>query len=140
MELIPILIAIVVVLLISIRQINEYERGVLFTFGKFSRVLKPGWRIVIPVFQSMQKVDMRVRTVDVPTQESLTKDNISVGVNAVLYFQVADASKAIIHVENFYYATSQLAQTTMRNAVGEVVLDKLLSNREDISEKYPHSS
>jgi len=134
MELIPILIAIVVVLLISIRQINEYERGVLFTFGKFSRVLKPGWRIVIPVFQSMQKVDMRVRTVDVPTQESLTKDNISVGVNAVLYFQVADASKAIIHVENFYYATSQLAQTTMRNAVGEVVLDKLLSNREDISE------
>lgn len=134
MEIIPLLIIIGVILLVSIRQINEYERGVLFTLGKFRGIMQPGWRLVIPVFQSMQKVDMRVRTVDVPTQESLTKDNISVGVNAVLYFRVADAGKAIIHVENFYYATSQLAQTTMRNAVGEVVLDKLLSNREEISE------
>ena len=130
-----ILIIAVVLLLVSIRQINEYERGVLFTLGRFSRVLKPGWRIVLPVFQFMRKIDMRVRTVDVPTQESLTKDNISVGVNAVLYFQVSDASKAVINVENFYYATSQLAQTTMRNAVGEVVLDSLLSNREEISAK-----
>jgi regulator of protease activity HflC (stomatin/prohibitin superfamily) len=134
----PILIALVIligiVLLVSIRQINEYQRGVLFTLGKYSGILKPGWRIVIPVFQSMQKVDLRVRTVDVPHQESLTKDNISVGVNAVLYFRVKDANKAIINVENFYYATSQLAQTTMRNAVGEVVLDKLLSDRENISE------
>ncbi len=76
------------VILISIRQINQYERGVLFTLGKFSRALKPGWRLVIPIFQSMQKVDLRVRAVDVPHQESLTKDNISVGVNAVLYFKV----------------------------------------------------
>lgn len=102
--------------------------------GKYANIVKPGWRIVIPIFQFLQKVDMRVRTVDVPTQESLTKDNISVGVNAVLYFQVADANKAIINVENFYYATSQLSQTTMRNAVGEVSLDALLSNREEISE------
>jgi len=131
---IGLLIFIVIVVLISIRQINEYERGVKFTLGKFAGILKPGWRLVIPIFQSMRKVDMRVRTVDVPTQESLTKDNISVGVNAVLYFSVSDADKAIINVENFYYATSQLAQTTMRNAVGEVVLDKLLSNREEISE------
>ncbi len=123
-----------IILLVSIRQINEYERGVKFTFGKFTQILQPGWRLVIPIFQSMKKVDMRVRTNDVPTQESLTKDNIPVGVNAVLYFQVSDAEKAIIHVENFYYATAQLAQTTMRNAVGEVVLDKLLSNREEISE------
>ena len=107
----------------------------MFTLGKFSKVKKPGWRIVIPIFQSMRKIDMRVRTVDVPTQESLTKDNIPVGVNAVLYFQVSDSSKAVINVENFYFATSQLAQTTMRNAVGEVVLDSLLSNREEISEK-----
>ena len=135
MEIIPLLIIVGVLLLISIRQINEYERGVRFTLGKFSGIMQPGWRIVIPVFQSMQKVDMRVRTVDVPTQESLTKDNISVGVNAVLYFQVSDANKAIINVENFYYATSQLAQTTMRNAVGEVVLDALLSNRDEISSK-----
>lgn len=122
-----------IVLLISIRQINEYQRGVKFTFGKFTSIMQPGWRLVIPIFQSMVKVDMRVRTVDVPTQESLTKDNISVGVNAVLYFQVKEASKAIINVENFFYATSQLAQTTMRNAIGEVVLDALLSNREEIS-------
>ena len=129
------LIIAAVILLVSIRQINEYERGVMFTLGKFTKVKKPGWRIVIPIFQSMRKIDMRVRTVDVPTQESLTKDNIAVGVNAVLYFQVNDSSKAVINVENFYFATSQLAQTTMRNAVGEVVLDALLSNREEISEK-----
>lgn len=132
--LVSILVFLAIVVLVSIRQINEYERGVKFQLGRFNQVLKPGWRLVIPVFQSMRKVDMRVRTVDVPTQESLTKDNIPVGVNAVLYFQVSDAEKAIIHVENFYYATAQLAQTTMRNAVGEVVLDKLLSNREEISE------
>lgn len=135
MPVVAIAIIVGIILLISIRQINEYERGVLFTIGKYSRTLHPGWRLVIPIFQSMRKVDLRVRTVDVPTQESLTKDNIAVGVNAVLYFQVSDASKAIINVENFYYATSQLAQTTMRNAVGEVVLDALLSNREEISEK-----
>ncbi|MFT7184493.1 MAG: regulator of protease activity HflC (stomatin/prohibitin superfamily) [Oceanicoccus sp.] len=131
----PVIIFIGILLVISIRQINEYQRGVLFTLGKYSKTLEPGWRIVIPVFQSMKKVDLRVRTVDVPTQETLTKDNISVGVNAVLYFQVRDANKAIINVENFYYATTQLAQTTMRNAVGEELLDGLLSNREEISER-----
>jgi regulator of protease activity HflC (stomatin/prohibitin superfamily) len=125
---------IVFILLISIRQINEYQRGVLFTLGKYHKMLQPGWRLVFPIFQSTQKVDLRVRTVDVPTQEALTKDNIPVGVNAVVYFRVVDASKAIINVENFYYATSQLAQTTMRNAVGEVQLDQLLSNRDEISE------
>lgn len=123
-----------ILLVVMIRQINEYERGVLFTLGKYSKTLSPGWKLVIPVFQSLQKVDLRVRTVDVPTQEALTKDNIPVGINAVVYFKVQDANKAVINVENFYYATSQLAQTTMRNAVGEVVLDKLLSNREEISE------
>ncbi len=130
----PLLGFILFVLLISIRQINEYERGVLFTFGTFTKIQNPGWRLVIPIFQSMRKVDLRVRTVDVPSQESLTKDNIPVGVNAVLYFKVVDASKAVINVENFYYATSQLAQTTMRNAVGEVELDQLLADRENISE------
>lgn len=135
MPLVSILIFVGVVLLISIRQINEYERGVLFTLGRYSKILKPGWRIVIPIFQSMQKVDLRVRTVDVPQQESLTKDNISAGVNAVLYFQVVDANKAVINVENFFYATSQLAQTTMRNVIGEVDLDQLLSQREALSEK-----
>ncbi len=129
------LIVIGIILLISIRQINEYERGVQFSLGKFSKVKSAGWRLVIPIFQSMTKVDLRVRAVDVPSQESLTKDNISVGVNAVLFFKVVDAQKAIINIENFYYATMQLAQTTMRNVVGEVVLDDLLAKREDLSEK-----
>lgn len=131
----PLLIVIGVILIISIRQINEYERGVQFTMGRFSKVKGPGWRIVIPIFQSMVKVDLRVRTVDVPSQESLTKDNISVGVNAVLFFRVVDSQRAIINIENFFYATLQLAQTTMRNLVGEVVLDDLLAKREDLSEK-----
>lgn len=132
----PLLLIILgVILLISIRQVNEYERGVKYTLGKFSKVVGPGWRLVIPIFQSMTKVDLRLRTVEVPPQESLTKDNISVGVTAVLFFRVNDAQKAIINIENFYYATAQLAQTTMRNVVGEVSLDNLLAQREELSEK-----
>lgn len=125
----------VVILVISIRQVNEYERGVKFTLGRFSRVNHPGWRLIIPIFQSMTKVDLRLRAVDVPSQESLTKDNISVGVNAVIFYRVVDPQKAIINIENFFYATLQLAQTTMRNVVGEVVLDDLLAQREQLSEK-----
>lgn len=123
------------ILLISLRQINQYERGVMFTMGKYSGTKVPGWRIVIPIFQQMRKVDMRVKAVDVPDQDAITKDNISVGVNAVIYYKVADSAKAIIEVENFRYAVSQLAQTTMRNVVGEVELDELLSQRDQISEK-----
>jgi regulator of protease activity HflC (stomatin/prohibitin superfamily) len=103
--------------------------------GRFSVVKEPGWRVVIPVFQSMHKVDMRVKAVDVPEQKAITKDNIAVGVNAVIYYRVADAAKAILEVEDFIYAMSQLAQTTMRNAVGEVELDELLSSRDTISER-----
>lgn len=129
------LIAIVVILLVSIKQINQYERGVKFTIGKFSGMMAPGWRLVIPVFQSYQKVDMRVRAVDVPDQEAITKDNISVTVNAVIYYKISEAQKAILEVEDVYYAVSQLAQTTMRNVVGEVDLDELLSNRDAIAER-----
>lgn len=124
-----------IVVLVSIRQINQYERGVKFTLGRYTRIMEPGWRLVVPVFQSYQKVDMRVRAVDVPDQEAITKDNISVRVNAVIYYKVTEADKAIIEVENFYYAVSQLAQTTMRNIVGEVDLDELLSNRDAIAGK-----
>ena len=123
------------VLLISLRQINQYQRGVMFTMGRFSGIKNPGWRIVLPIFQSMTKVDMRVKAVDVPEQKAITKDNISVGVNAVIYYRVADAGLAILEVEDFFYAISQLAQTTMRNAVGEVELDQLLSQREHVSER-----
>ncbi|MDP1834051.1 MAG: slipin family protein [Candidatus Moranbacteria bacterium] len=126
---------VIFVLLISIKQINQYQRGVKFTLGRYTGIMDPGWRIVLPVFQSYQKIDMRIKAVDVPNQEAITKDNISVSVNAVIYYKVKSAEKAIIEVENFYYAVSQLAQTTMRNVVGEVNLDELLSNRDAIAEK-----
>ena len=129
------IIIILVVLLISIKQIYQYQRGVKFMFGKYKGIMEPGWRLVIPVIQSYRKVDMRVKAVDVPDQEAITKDNISVNVNAVIYYKVKDAEKAIIEVEDFFYAVSQLAQTTMRNVVGEVNLDELLSNRDEIAEK-----
>lgn len=127
------LIFIVLVLISSIKQINEYERGILFSFGKFSRVLNPGWVIVLPIVQFYKKVDIRTKAVDVPEQETITKDNVSIKINAVIYYKVFDAGKAICEVEDFYYAVSQLAQTTMRNIVGSVTLDELLSEREKIS-------
>lgn len=103
--------------------------------GRYSKVLTPGWKIRVPIFQSVHKVDIRVKAVDVPNQEAMTKDNISCHINAVIYYKVKDAAKAVIEVENFYYAVSQLAQTTMRNTVGETELDNLLSSREEISKK-----
>jgi len=125
---------IIFILLISIKQINQYEKGVKFTLGKYTGTMEPGWRLVMPIFQSYRKVDLRVKAVDVPNQEAITKDNISVSVNAVIYYKVSHAEKAILEVERFYYAISQLAQTTMRNAVGQVTLDQLLSERESVSE------
>lgn len=130
----PFIIVLVVILLISIRQVNQYERGIKFMLGKYIGTKDPGWRIVLPVIQSMTKVDIRTKTVDVPEQEAITKDNIPVGINAVIYYKVTHAEKAILEVENFYYAISQLAQVTMRNAIGQVTLDELLKNRESISQ------
>ena len=121
------------IILISLKQINQFERGVKFTFGRYTGIMNPGWRIVVPVFQFYRKVDMRVRAVDVPDQDAITKDNVSVNVNAVLYFKVVVAEKSILEVENFNFAVSQLAQTTMRDVVGEVTLDELLANRDEIS-------
>lgn len=117
----------------SIKQINEYERGILYVMGHYSKMLNPGWHIVWPIFQSYVKVDIRTKAVDVPEQEAITKDNVSVRINAVLYYNIFDSGKAINEVENYNYAVSQLAQTTMRNAVGAVTLDELLSKREVIS-------
>jgi len=126
---------IIIGLVILIRQVNQYERGVMLTIGKLSGTKGPGWRIVIPIFQKMYKVDMRVKAVDVPSQDAITKDNVSAQVNAVIYYRVRDAEKAILEVENFYYAVTQLAQTTMRNVVGETTLDELLGKRDTISKK-----
>ncbi len=124
-----------VLIVSSIRQINQYERGVKFTFGKFTSIMEPGWRIVWPVIQTYQKVDVRTKAVDVPDQNAITRDNVSVRVNAVIYYKVSDANKAIIEVEDFRYAISQYEQTTMRNIVGEVTLDELLSSRDKIAER-----
>ena len=131
---IAIIVIVLAILLKSIVQINEYERGVKFYKGRFSKVLKPGWKIVLPIIESYKKVDIRTKVVDVPEQDAITKDNVSVRINAVIYYKIFDASKAILEVENFYYAVSQLAQTTMRNAVGTVSLDELLSEREKLSD------
>jgi regulator of protease activity HflC (stomatin/prohibitin superfamily) len=136
MNIILIIIAVIIfILLISIKQVNQYERGVRFTLGKYTGVMNPGWRIIIPIFQSFQKVDIRTKAVDVPDQNAITRDNVSVKVNAVIYYKVSDASKAVIEVEDFKNAISQYAQTTMRNIVGEVTLDELLSKRDQIADR-----
>lgn len=129
------LIPVLILVLSSIRQVNQYQRGVLFTLGTFTKISQPGWRLVFPIIQSMTKVDIRTKAVDVPDQEAITKDNIPVKINAVVYYRITDAAKAVLEVENFFWATSQVAQTTMRNSVGEVTLDELLQNRAGIAER-----
>lgn len=120
--------------LTSIKQIDQYERGIKFTKGKFDSIMEPGWNFVMPIFQSYKKVDIRTKAVDVPSQEAITRDNVSIKINAVIYYKIFDASKAVLEVENYYYAVGQLAQTTMRNVVGSVSLDELLVDREKISQ------
>ena len=119
----------------GLKVVKQYERGVRFTLGKFSGVINPGLRFVIPILQTWERIDVRVKTVDIPSQEAVSKDNVSLKVNAVLYYKVIDASKAVLEVEAFNFAVSQLAQTTMRNIVGEFELDEILQQREDISNK-----
>lgn len=123
----------VFVIFVSLRQVNQYERGVKFTMGKFSGLVEPGWKVVLPVFQGMTKVDIRTKAVEVPYQDAITKDNVSCKINAVIYYHVVDAIRSVIEVENVWYAISQLAQTTMRNVVGELTLDELLSERDQAS-------
>jgi regulator of protease activity HflC (stomatin/prohibitin superfamily) len=125
----------VVILLSSIRQVNQWQKGVKFTLGKYTSIAEPGWRLVIPVFQGMQKVDMRIKTMDMPSQDTITKDNVSAKINAVIYYRVTDPAKSIIDVQQIDYAVLQLAQTTMRNIAGSVTLDELLAERQKISEE-----
>lgn len=127
------LLFLIFLFLTSLRQVNEYERGVVYTMGRFSGLVGPGWRFIMPVFQRMTKVDVRTKAVDVPKQEAITKDNVSCKMNAVIYYKVNDAGKAINEVENVFWAVMQLAQTTMRRVVGEVELNSLLSNREHVA-------
>lgn len=130
-----IILAIFLVLLIStFRILREYERGVVFMLGRFYKVKGPGLIIVVPVIQQIVKVDLRTIVMDVPTQDVISQDNVSVKVNAVLYFRVVDAQRAIINVENFFDATSQLAQTTLRSVLGQHELDEMLSARDKLNE------
>ena len=117
----------------TIKIINEYERGVVLRLGRIQRARGPGVNFLIPIIDKMRKIDMRTITMDVPPQDVITRDNVSVKVNAVVYFRVIDVNKAVIEVENYLYATSQLAQTTLRSVCGEAHMDDLLVKREDIN-------
>ena len=125
------IIFLLLLLIISMfRILREYERGVIFFLGRFEKVKGPGLIIVIPLIQQMVRVDLRTVVMDVPSQDVISRDNVSVRVNAVIYFRVIDPQKAIINVENFLQATSQLAQTTLRSVLGQHELDEMLANRE----------
>lgn len=128
------LIFVLGILLSAIKILREYERGVIFLLGRFWKVKGPGLILVIPVIQQMVRVDLRTVVMDVPSQDVISKDNVSVKVNAVLYFRVVDPEKCIIQVENFYMATSQLAQTTLRSVLGQHDLDDMLAEREKLNE------
>lgn len=131
----PLIVFLVIAFLACIVQVNQYERAIKFTMGRVTGMMEPGWRIRIPIFQFIKKVDIRLKTLDLPPQDAITQDNISVKVNVVIYFKVVDPKKAIIDVQNVDFAVFQLAQTTMRNVVGEVPLDDLLSKRGELSQR-----
>ncbi len=124
------LLLIIFFLFASLRVLNEYERGVIFRLGRVLEPKGPGLIIVIPVIDKLVKVDLRIVTLDVPHQDVITKDNVSIKVNAVVYYRVVDPKKVILEVENFNFATSQLAQTTLRSVCGSVELDELLAHRD----------
>jgi regulator of protease activity HflC (stomatin/prohibitin superfamily) len=129
----PVIVALVVLVFVAIKILNEYERGVVFTLGRFSGIKGPGLVVIIPGIQQMTRISLRTVVLDVPSQDIITRDNVSVKVNAVVYYRVMDAGKAVLQVENYYYATSQLAQTTLRGVLGKMELDDLLSNRDKIN-------
>lgn len=137
MELSLLFIVLIVLLFLqaSIKIINEYERAVVLRLGKFHKVKGPGLIILIPVIDKMRKIDLRTVTLDVPPQEVITRDNVSIRVSAVVYFRVMDPDKAFLQVEDYYYATSQLAQTTLRSVCGQAELDEILAEREKLNIK-----
>lgn len=121
--------------LAGIRIINQYERGVKFRLGKFVNVLQPGFRWIIPIVERVEKVDIRIITVDIPSQEIMTRDNVPIKVNGVVFFKVLNADKAVLEVENFHYAVSQLSQSALRDMCGKSDLDVILAKREEIGNK-----
>jgi regulator of protease activity HflC (stomatin/prohibitin superfamily) len=132
---ISIIVIVVIFILSGIKIINQYERGVVLTLGRYTGIRQPGLRIVVPIFQRLIKVDVRSTPIDVPKQEIITKDNVTVGVDAVVYLRVIEASRAVLETTNYVYATSQFAQAALRDVTGNADLDELLSNREQISQR-----
>lgn len=130
-----IIIIVAIFILSGIKIINQYERGVVLTLGRYTGIRQPGLRIVVPIFQRLIKVDIRSTPIDVPKQEIITKDNVTVGVDAVVYLRVIEASRAVLETTNYVYATSQFAQAALRDVTGNADLDELLSKREEISQK-----
>ncbi len=131
--LIVILAIILLIVIPGVRIINQYERGVVLRLGKFSRILKPGFRVIIPYIDHMVKVDVRTTPMDIPKQEVITRDNVTVNVDAIVYFRVLDAAKAVLETTNYTYATSTFAQTALRDVTGNFDLDEILSKRDEIS-------
>lgn len=130
-----IIIVVVLFVLSGIKIVNQYERGVVLTLGRFTGIRNPGLQIVIPIFQRMIKVDVRTNTIDIPKQEVITKDNVTVNVDAVVYFRVSNAEKAVLEVTNYIYASSQFAQAALRDVTGNVELDSLLGKRDEVSQQ-----
>lgn len=130
---IPLLLMVIVLVISMFRVLREYQRGVIFMLGRFYKVKGPGLIILIPLLQQMVRVDLRTVVMDVPTQDVISRDNVSVKVNAVIYFRVIDPQKSIIQVENFFEATSQLSQTTLRSVLGQHELDDMLAERDRLN-------
>ena len=133
----PIILAVIVLVLIAfgVRIVSQYEKAVVFTLGKFSRILEQGFNVIVQFIQRSTKGDIRERAVDVPSQDAITKDNISLNVNAVIYYKIDDVAKSLINVRSLEYAIMQFAMTTMRNSIGQFDLDELLSKREEAGKK-----
>jgi regulator of protease activity HflC (stomatin/prohibitin superfamily) len=136
MEFIIFLLVVILIFVFSgIKIVKQYERGVVLTLGKFTGIREPGLRVIVPIFQQMTQVDVRTNTIDIPKQEVITKDNVTVNVDAVVYFKVVDAEKAVLEVTNFVYASSQFAQAALRDVTGNVELDSLLGKRDEVSQQ-----
>ena len=130
---IPVAIFLVLLALSSLKIITQYERGLKFTLGKYAGLMEPGLNVVVPIIQTYTRLDIRVKTIDVPKQEVITKDNVPVAINAVVYFKVIDPAKAFLSVEDYIYAVAQYSQTALRDIIGGITLDSLLTKREEIA-------
>lgn len=128
-----IVIIVIIFILSGLKVINQYQRGVVLTLGRFTGIRQPGLRVIVPIFQKMTRIDIRTNTIDIPKQEVITKDNVTINVDAVVYFRVVDAAKAVLETTNFIYASSQFAQAALRDVTGNIELDSLLGNRDQVS-------